>query len=396
MFQYCANCVMPNTKPDLHFDEAGICDACRSGELKEKIDWPKREQEFREVIDRYRSKGGQRYDCIIPVSGGKDSTYQTYMAKAVYGLNPLCVCFAPTYPTELGRKNLRNLHLNLGVDVVEFFKNERVYKTMGLEGFRRVGDHEWPNHLGIFTTPIHFAVNFRIPLLIWGENSQLEYGGPATARQRPVLDRRWLEEFGGLLGNRTDDMIGVNGITPADLKPYTYPTDEQLRDVGVTGVFLGYFFKWDQRQQVELIRQHGFSVKEDGPIEGTYTNYENLDDGLVSIHDYMKYVKFGFGRATDHACLDVRNHRLTREEAVKLVQQYDGVLSYDVVDRFCAFYEISKREFFDVVDRFTNKAIFMADDDGNVLRDSHGQLVKRPECVLTSLTATTAKPVTAA
>lgn len=391
MFQYCSKCVMPNTKPDLHFDELGVCDACQSTEAKNNIDWVKREQEFKEVIERYRDKKNNRYDCIIPVSGGKDSTYQVYVAKIIYGLNPLCVCFAPTYPTDLGKKNLRNLHVNLGVDVVEFFKNERVYKTMSLEGFRRVGDHEWPNHLGIFTTPIHFAVNFRIPLLIWGENSQLEYGGPATARQKPVLDRRWLEEFGGLLGNRTEDMIGVNGITSADLKPYRYPTDEQLADVGVTGIFLGYFFKWDQRQQVDLVKKYGFSAKENGLIEGTYTNYENLDDVLVSIHDYQKYTKFGFGRATDHACLDIRNGRMTRNEGIEKVTKYDGVLFYDVVDKFCEFYEIEKKDFFEVIDRFTNKAIFMTDDDGNVIRDSQGQLTKRPECLIQVLPPLRAK-----
>lgn len=373
---------MPNTKPDLHFDEHGVCDACRSSEAKDKINWVEREKEFRTLIEGYRVTDGSRYDCIIPVSGGKDSTYQAYVAKKVYGLNPLCVCFAPTYPTELGRKNLQNIHHNLGIDVIEFFKNESVYKTMGLEAFRRVGDHEWPNHLGIFTIPIRMAVNFKIPLLIWGENSQLEYGGPATAREKPVLDRRWLEEFGGLLGNRTEDMIGLNGITKGDLKPYIYPTDEELKSVGVTGLFLGYFFKWDARKQLDIIREYGFAVKEEGPIEGTYTNYENLDDGLVSIHDYMKYVKFGFGRATDHACLDIRNKRISRSEGVELVKQYDGVLSYDVVEKFCSFYGIEKKEFFEIVDRFTNKAIFMSTDDGDVIRDSSGQLIKRPDYVL--------------
>lgn len=384
MFAYCSNCIMPNTKPDLHFDEHGVCDACRSAEAKEKIDWVKREQEFRSILDTYRVNDGSRYDCIIPVSGGKDSTYQAYVAKKVYGLNPLCVCFAPTYPTELGRKNLENIHHSLGIDVIKFYKTEWVYKTMGLEGFRRVGDHEWPNHLGIFTVPIRMAVNFKIPLLIWGENSQLEYGGPATAREKPVLDRRWLEEFGGLLGNRTDDMIGVNGITKADLKPYVYPSDEELASAGVTGLFLGYFFKWDARKQLEIIKEHGFRVKEDGPIEGTYTNYENLDDGLVSIHDYMKYVKFGFGRATDHACLDIRNKRITRNEGIELAKQYDGKLDYTIVEKFCAFYGITKKEFFDIVDRFTNKVIFLTDDDGNVLRDSEGQLQKRPEFQVTT------------
>jgi N-acetyl sugar amidotransferase len=367
---------MPNTKPDLHFDADGVCDACRSAEVKENIDWSKRETEFREVIERYRVKDGSNYDCIVPVSGGKDSTYQTYMIKKVYGLNPLLVTFAPTYPTELGRKNLQNCYTAFGVDHIMFNKNPGVYKTMGLEAFRRVGDHEWPNHLGIFTVPIHVAVNYRIPLLIWGENSQLEYGGPATARQKPHLDRRWLEEFGGLLGLRTDDLLGVNGITKADLLPYTYPSDARLKEVGVTGLFLGYFFMWDQRSQVEEMKKYGFSVKEDGPIEGTYTNYENLDDGLVSIHDYFKYIKFGFGRATDHACLDIRNHRLARPQAVELVKQYDGKLSYPVVKKFCAHFGITQKEFFEVVDRFTNKAIFRCDADGDPVRDADGQLIK--------------------
>lgn len=374
MLKYCTKCVMPNTKPDLHFDADGVCDACRSAEVKENIDWSKRETEFREVIERYRDSSN--YDCIVPVSGGKDSTYQTYVIKKVYGLNPLLVTFAPTYPTELGRRNLQNCYTAFGVDHILFNKNPKVYKTMGLEAFRRVGDHEWPNHLGIFTVPIHVAVNYRIPLLIWGENSQLEYGGPATARQKPHLDRRWLEEFGGLLGLRTDDLLGVNGITKADLLPYTYPSDARLKEVGVTGLFLGYFFKWDQRSQVEEMKKYGFSVKEDEPIEGTYTNYENLDDGLVSIHDYFKYIKFGFGRATDHACLDIRNHRLPRPKAVELVKQYDGKLSYPVVEKFCAHFGITQKEFFEVVDRFTNKAIFRCDADGNPVRDADGQLIK--------------------
>ncbi|MFH1171410.1 MAG: N-acetyl sugar amidotransferase [bacterium] len=382
---YCTNCVMPNTKPDLHFDEKGVCDACRSAELKDKIDWTAREKEFRTLIEQYRSKDGSQYDCIIPVSGGKDSTYQAYVIKELYGLNPLCVTFAPTYPTELGRINLQNLYTTFGVDHILFNKNPKVYKAMCLEGFRRVGDHEWPNHLGIFTVPIRVAVNYRIPLLVWGENSQLEYGGPATARQKPVLDRRWLEEFGGLLGNRTEDMIGVEGITRADLKPYYYPTDEELASVGVTGIFLGYFFKWDARTQVDIVKSRGFSVKEDGPIEGTFTNYENLDDGLVSIHDYFKYTKFGFGRATDHACLDIRNKRMTRNEGVEIVKKYDGKLFMEVVEKFCEFFAITQKEFFSVVDRFTNKAIFECDDDGTPIRDAENNLIKKPDCVITPL-----------
>lgn len=377
-FQYCQKCVMPNTKPDLFFDEEGVCDACRSAEIKDKeIDWNARKKEFEELIEKFCKKDGSNYDCIIPVSGGKDSHYQTCVIKKAYGLNPILVHFEPTKRTELGRKNLDNIKRAFGVDLLIFEKNPVVYKKMCLEGFRRVGDHEWPNHLGIFTSPIRVAVQLKIPLIIWGENSQLEYGGPKAARMKNVLDRRWLEEFGGLLGHRVEDMLGVDGITKKDLIPYTYPSDEELKEAGITSIFLGYYFKWDARRQVELMKKFGFSVKEHGPVEGTYTNYENLDDNLVAIHDYMKFVKFGFGRATDHACIDIRNGRLNREAAVELVKKYDGKLSKKTVFEFLEFFEINREEFFQIVDSFTNKALFLTDKNGGFIRDNKGNLVKR-------------------
>lgn len=375
MFQYCKKCVMPNTKPDLSFDYEGVCDACRSAELKDTIDWDSREREFRELVNKYRGKSSSNYDCIIPISGGKDSHYQAYTAKK-YGLNSLLVHFEPTKRSSIGQKNLENIR-QFG-DLLEFRKNPVVYKKMCLEGFRKVGDHELPNHIGIFTIPVRIAVQLRVPLIIWGENSQLEYGGPKTSIMKNALDRKWLEEFGGLLGYKAGDMLSVGGITKEDLVYYTYPSDEELRRAEIASVFLGYYFKWDARKHTELMKkQYGFSVREDGPVEGTYTNYENLDDALVSIHDYLKYAKFGFGRATDHACLDIRNSRLTRDEAIKLVKRYDGRLHEHVLDEFLEFFEISKEEFFTVTNAFTDKAIFLTDDNGALLRDANGDLIKR-------------------
>ncbi|MFH0922973.1 MAG: N-acetyl sugar amidotransferase [Candidatus Micrarchaeota archaeon] len=371
--KYCTRCVMPDTKPDLSFDSEGVCDACRSQDKKDTgIDWNARRRELGEVLERYRSKDGSNYDCIVPVSGGKDSTYQVHVIKNEFGLNPLCVTFEPTLPSELGKRNLYNLR-KMGVDVISFEKNPAVYKKLGREAFYRVGDHDWPNHVGIFTVPIRVAVAYRIPLVIWGENSQLEYGGPAAASQGNALDRRWLEEFGGLLGNRIEDMQG-NGISKKDLLPYVYPTDEELRDVGVTGIFLGYYLKWNAREQVEVVKKQGFGIKDD-PVEGTYVDYENLDCDLVSIHDYLKYVKFGFGRATDHACLDIRNKRMKRDEALRIIKKYDGKLFKKRVKQFIEFYEMTEEEFFRVVDSFTNKAVFKTDGNGKIVRDSEGNLI---------------------
>lgn len=372
---YCTKCVMPNTKPDLFFDEQGVCDACRSSEKKNAINWDERKKEFEQLIEKFRDSSGGNYDCVIPVSGGKDSTYQTYIMKKVYGFNPLCVSFEPTDSTELGKKNLANLG-NFGVDLIQFRKNPIVYKKMVIEGFKRVGDPEWPNHLGIFTVPVRIALQYKIPLVIWGENSQLEYGGPSQASERRQLDRRWLEEFGGLLGNRVDDMVGVDGITLEDLVAYKYPKQQDLDQAGITGVFLGSFFKWNAREHLEISKQQGFSVKEDGPVECTYTNYENLDEATYGVHDYLKFLKYGFCRATDHACLDIRNGRISREEGMLLVRRYDDKYPHKSVNEFIKYSGLSKKEIDEVFDRFTNKQIFKTDEQGNLIRDIAGNLSK--------------------
>ena len=204
----------------------------------------------------------------------------------------------------------------------------------------------------------------------------MEYGGPdlRSVKSR-VLNRNWLEEFGGLLGNRIDDMVGVNGISKKELTPYIYPSDEDIERVGVTGIFLGSYFFWDARKQLEIIKEHGFRIKEDGPIEGTYTNYENLDERLVGLHDYLKYVKYGFGRATDHACIDIRNNRLTREDGIKKVLEYDGKYPHYGIKSFIEYSGLSKSEIDDVIDSFTNPVLFEQDEKGQFKRDKEFNLI---------------------
>lgn len=225
-----------------------------------------------------------------------------------------------------------------------------------------------------------FAVKFNIPLIIWGENSQQEYGGPnLESVKSTVLNRKWLEEFGGLLGYRIQDMIGVNGLTKKELSPYFYPSDEEIERVGVTGVFLGSYFFWDARKQLEVIKKNGFSIKEDGPIEGTYTNYENLDEKLVGLHDYLKYVKYGFGRATDHVGIDIRNKRISRQEGVKLVKEFDGKYPSYGISEFIKYSGMSKEEIDSIIDSFTNPVLFAQDEKGNFKKDPEGNLVRNFE-----------------
>lgn len=378
--RYCKKCLFPETKPDLHFTDEGICSACIAAESKyEGIDWDQREKDFYSIIDKFRLRDNEiGYDCLIPVSGGKDSTYQAYFMKEVCGMNPLCVCFETTKVTEIGRQNLDNIS-KMGIDVIHFKKNYNAYKSMVIEGFKRVGDEMWPNHIGIFTIPVNIAVKFKIPLIIWGENPQQEYGGPLESIEKNKLTRGWLEEFGGLLGNRIQDMIGVDGLTAKELTPYFYPTDNELKETGITSIFLGHYFFWDARKQLEVVRKHGFKVKEDGPVEGTYTNYENLDEEMHGLHDYLKFVKYGFGRATDHACIDIRNNRITRDQGIELVKRYDGKYPHLSIKAFVDYSGMNKAEIDSILDSYTNPVLFKMDENGKFEKDADGNLIRNFE-----------------
>ena len=229
MLIYCKNCVMPDTKPGLQLDEHGVCSACRSYEKRAEVDWDSRHQDLLKVLEKYRRPDGSNWDCIVPVSGGKDSTYQVVRMLQL-GLNPLCVTSSTCDLSPLGRANIENLK-HLGVDHIEISPNPLVRAKLNRVGLTQVGDISWPEHVGIFTIPVRAAVQFNVPLIIWGENSQNEYGGPAAASENNVLNRRWLEEFGGMLGVRVSDLIGQEGIEAKHLIHYTYPSDEELERV---------------------------------------------------------------------------------------------------------------------------------------------------------------------
>jgi N-acetyl sugar amidotransferase len=368
---------MPDTKPNLSFDEDGICNACRNYENREKVDWDQRENELRSILDQYRSKDGAKWDCIIPVSGGKDSTYQV-IKMLDFGMNPLCVTATTCDLTEIGRYNIENLK-NLGVDHVTFSPNKVVRKKLNRIGLIQVGDISWPEHVGIFTTPVRIAVNMNVPLIIWGENSQNEYGGPAAATENNVLDRRWLEEFGGLLGLRVSDLIGTENLQERDLIPYTYPTDEELKRVGVTGLFLGHYQPWDGFSNVLISQAHGFKTW-GKTIEGSAVDYENLDNHQVGIHDYFKFLKFGFGRASDLVSMHVRRGRITRAEAMRIVKMHDGKFPWTYLDKpleeILRPLDITVNEYVAICDQFTNKKLFVKNRKGELIKDRHGNLTK--------------------
>ncbi|MGE3401238.1 MAG: N-acetyl sugar amidotransferase [Vicinamibacterales bacterium] len=375
--RYCTRCVMPDTKPDLLLDHESVCNACRAYEHRAVVDWDQRRAELDTVLERYRSRDGSRYDCIVPVSGGKDSTFQVIKMLEL-GMNPLCVTATTDSLTPVGRRNIENIK-HLGVDYVEVSTNPVIRRRMNRLALTQVGDISWPEHVAIFTIPVRVAVAMRVPLLIWGENSQNEYGGPAAAADSNVLTRRWLEEFGGLLGLRVSDLRGVEGIESKHLIQYTYPTDDELREAGVTGLFLGYYLPWDGYRNTLVAQAFGFESHPHA-VEGSAVNYENVDNFQTGIHDYFKFLKYGFGRATDLACLHLRRGRLSRGEAMAIVRRLDGRFPWTYLGRpleeILGEIDMTLDEFVAVCDRFTNKKLFVCDANGQLVRDRRGNLTK--------------------
>jgi N-acetyl sugar amidotransferase len=376
MLRYCARCVMPDTKPDLQIDDEGVCSACRAYERRKTVDWEERRRELEEILARYRN-GGKNWDCIVPVSGGKDSTYQVVRMLHL-GLNPLCVTATTCDLSAIGRRNIENIK-RLGVDYVEFSPDPLIRAKLNRIGLTEVGDISWPEHVGIFTIPVRAAVQFDVPLIVWGENSQNEYGGPAAAQESNVLTRRWLEEFGGLLGLRVSDLTEAYGIPAHKLLPYQYPSDEELSRVGVTGLFLGYYLPWDGLSNAMIATANGFESFSHA-VEGSMVNYENLDNHQTGIHDYFKFLKFGFGRATDIACLHIRRGRISRADGLAIVRERDGKFPSTYLDKpleaILAPLNMSLDEFTKLCDSYTNAAIFEKNANGSLKKDRFGNLTK--------------------
>ena len=371
--KYCKNCLFPDTKPMLKFNEEGVCDACSNWSRKDSIDWDKRMEQLKQLANELRRTDGG-YDCVIPVSGGKDSTYQALYARDELKLNPLLVNFVPRDLVELGRKNIENLK-NLGFDYIEFTANPKIYRKLAKIGLTEFGDVTWPEHHGLFIVPVKVAAAYKIPLVIWGENPQFEYGGPGLGDQ---LDFEWLKKFGGFwLDEYNVETVGVkHNIELKNLNPFIYPKKEELENMKLRSIFLFYFLRYNIYDVLEFVKKNGFSV-DDRPKEGTYTNWENLDEKYTGMHDYFKWIKFGFGRATDHASLDMRHGKITREEGIELVRKNEGKIPTRYFDEFLLDMELSKEDFYEIVDKFANKEIFETDSNGKFIRDQDGNLQKK-------------------
>jgi N-acetyl sugar amidotransferase len=358
--RYCTRCCMPESNEGMQFDEMGICQACQSQEQKIHIDWVEREKQLRETLDKYKALGND-YDCLIPISGGKDSTFQLHVLTKVYGMKALAVTFSHNWFSETGQFNLQNAIEKFEVDHIMFTPSRSLVNKLARKSLFKIGDSCWHCHAGVGAFPLQIAVKYRIPLLIWGE-SIAETSGRAT-HMNPVrrFDRDYFTKVSAKV--YPEAMLG-DGISERDLAPFKLPTYEEINEVGVVGIHLGDYIFWDDERQMEFVRDV-YGWRED-KVEGTYKGYKSVECRMAGVHDYTKFLKRGFGRGSDHASVDVRAGLLTREEGFDLARRHDterpGALDY-----YLEITGFSEEEFEKILSEHRRKLGVSALDDAAIL-----------------------------
>lgn len=367
--KYCKRCCYPaNSRPNIIFDDAGVCSGCRVVGSRSNIDWEERGIWLRELLNEYKAKAdqkGQVYDCMIPVSGGKDSHYQVYLIKKVYGMNPLLVTYNHTFNTKLGVRNLSNLVKQFNCDLIRFTSNIESARKISKYMLKKVGDVTWHYHAGIMTFPIQTAVKYKIPLVIWGEEGFSELTGMFNQDDMVEFTKKKRQEH-DMRGFEPEDIINLPDcdLSKRDLAPFFYPLEEEIEELGLRGIYLSNYIRWNAKKQTELmIDKYGFETAQ--KRDRTFNLYDKLEDIHANgVHDYLKYLKFGYGRATDDASTEIRNRRMTREEGIKMVMKYDHVRPQDL-DLYLDFIGITEEEFEGYINDLRDLSIWEKDAQGN-------------------------------
>ncbi|HMM39181.1 MAG TPA: N-acetyl sugar amidotransferase [Desulfovibrio sp.] len=367
--KFCTNCVTSNQRPRMPFDEYGVCSACRYAEIKETIDWKERDRELRDLLGRHRSKDG-RYDCIVPSSGGKDSAYVAHTLKTVYGMHPLTVTWAPFMYTDIGRRNYENF-VHAGFDNLFCMPDGIKHRKLSRIALECNGDAWDPFAWGQKAFAMQIALHHNIPLVFYGENGELEYGGSLHALNKACEDvRDWKELY--FRGNGVDELAAVgeacgvfakDELQPGQLDIYKAPPLEKINELGLQMHWFSYYKKWIPQENYYCAVEHtGFETNPERS-EGTYTKYASLDDRTDGFHFWFGYLKFGMGRTTRDASMEVRSKHITRDEAVALVHKYDGEFPRKYFQDFLDYLDMDEAHFWEVADKFRTKHLWEKIDD---------------------------------
>ena len=362
--RYCKRCVLPDTRPGLTIGPDGVCSACRGHEAKKNIDWAKRRRKLEAIVKKARSRKSG-YDCVIPVSGGKDSTWQVAKCRE-YGLRILGVTWRTPARTELGQKNLDNI-INLGIDHIDYSIDPEIEKRFMYKALLKTGSTALPMHMALFSIPLKVAVNFDIPLVAWGESPHMEYGGSKKNRDYNRLDLGWFKRHGILQGTSASDWIDRD-LARKDLEPYFLPGEDEFKKKQIESIFLGFYLPWDPVETYRIARKNGFQNRPAGPKTGFY-DYADIDCDFISVHHYFKWFKFGFTRLFDNLAIEIRNGRMTRERAVDIIAGTGPQVPHEDIRKLCAFLDISLNKFHAIEERFRNRDVWVKSSGKWMIKD---------------------------
>ena len=377
--QYCTTCVYPGVSAaPLTFDEDGVCSGCRVAAAKTGIDWSRRWELLKELVDEYRSP--DKYDILIPVSGGKDSYYQTHVAVKELGLKALLVTYHGNNYIPEGEHNLHRMREVFGCDHIVVRPDVAVLQRMNRIGFKLQGDMNWHAHCGIFTAPIQVAVRYKVPLILWGEHGFMDLGGMYSHNDFVEFTAKFRLEH-ALRGYDWHDFTDVGleklqrpelkeGLRGKDLLWAQYPSDDEIIDSGARGIYLSFYADWDANEHTKLVMEkYGWKPAQQ-PFERTYRMMSNLDDMHENgIHDYLKFIKFGYGRGSDHSSKDIRSGKMTRDQGIEMVRKYDHVKPRRDLDRWLKYVGLSEEEFDMVCDTFRDPRVWSI-EDGQWVKDN--------------------------
>lgn len=353
--KYCVRCCMPETQEGIKFDELGICQACQSSEQKIHINWAEREKELRNILEKAKASAGDNYDCIVPISGGKDSVYQLHVLVKVYKMKPLAVTFSHNWYSETGWYNLINCLQEFNVDHIMFTPNRDLVNRLAKRSLGTIGDACWHCHSGVGAFPLQIAVRFKIPLLIWGESVAESSGRASYNDPIHTFDRDY---FLKVSAKRKPSEMVCKSISSRDLYSFNVPSAEEIDDSGVYGIHLGDYIFWDEERQTEFIRDHyGWKETE---VEGAYKRYKSAECIMPGVHDFTCYLKRGYGRATFQACLDVRNGLMTRSEGLEIAKSIDSQRP-GALDYFLHITGLSEDEFFKTISKLRHEKLIDKD-----------------------------------
>ena len=355
--KYCKRCVMPDTRPGILFDEEGICNPCRAAEKRECIDWDKRFEELKVLCDKYRGKNGTNYDCIVTVSGGKDSTFQLYVMKELMKMNPLLLNVHNFAWSQTGLHNFNNLSETFGCDTISIHLNRKIAKKMFWKGLVKLGSPAWYWDLAVYAFPLRMAINYNIPLIVYGENVCFEYGGSQVKETYSAKN-----QLGNDVVKKVDwDFWLDDEISMKDLNAVIHPTEEEIEKANLEPIYMSYFMKWDGYKNMELAKKYGFkSLGDTGEWdrEGFIEDYDQIDALGYLMNPWLKYPKYGHARATDVASTWIRTGRISRDEGIKLVMEHDYKLDPRTLRDFAGFVGHAEEECLQVIDKYYNRDIF--------------------------------------